>query len=184
MVETLATTYDYAAKRYADVSVSAQFTSATGPSSNYNLKSFEIVEQLVHASQVVRSVHEGPITVRRVFFQGCGEPLLNYDNVVAACLFMSDRRIWNVNAGRISISTFGITPRIFELTRDLPDVMISVDLVAPTQALRQSLVPWARRYSLDGLMEALGNHLQAKSREEKLPLTRPDKVMIHYTMSK
>ena len=97
---------------------------------------------------------------------------------------MSDRRLWNINAGRITISTFGITPRIFELTRDLPDVMISVDLVAPTQALRQSLVPWAQRYSLDGLMEALGNHMEAKSRDVKLTLTRPDKVMIPYTMSK
>ncbi len=184
IVETLATTYEYATKRYADVSVSAQFTSPIGTSSNYNLKSFEIIEQLVHALQVVRGVHEGPIIIRRVFFQECGEPLLNYDNVVAACSLMSDRRLWNINAGRITISTFGITPRIFELTRDLPDVMISVDLVAPTQALRQSLVPWAQRYSLDGLMEALGNHMEAKSRDVKLTLTRPDKVMIQYTMSK
>lgn len=184
IVETLATTYDYAAKRYADISVSAQFTSQIGTSSNYNLKPFEIIAQLVHASHVVTSVYESPITIRRVYFQECGEPLLNYDNVVTACLLMSDRRTWNINTGRITISTFGVTPRIFELTRDLPDVMVSVDLVAPTQALRHSLVPWAQRYSLDGLMEAIGHHTEAKSLDAKLSLTRPDKVVIQYTMSK
>ncbi|KAI2498166.1 hypothetical protein MHU86_16309 [Fragilaria crotonensis] len=182
IVETLATTYDYAAKRYADISVSAQFTSQIGTSSNYNLKPFEIIAQLVHASHVVTSVYESPITIRRVYFQECGEPLLNYDNVVTACLLMSDRRTWNINAGRITISTFGVTPRIFELTRDLPDVMVSVDLVAPTQALRHSLVPWAQRYSLDGLMEAIGHHTEAKSLDTKLSLTRRDKVVIQYTM--
>lgn len=183
IVETLVTICDFAANQCADVSISAQCSSRFGISKNYNLKPFEMIEQLVHASQLLRSVDESPITIRRVSLEEGGEPLLNYGNVVAACLSMSDRRIWDIDARCITILTMGITPRIFELTRDLPDITIAVDLIAPTQELRESLVPLARRYSLDGLLEAINNHMEGRSSHAKLPLTGEDKVMFQYTMS-
>jgi adenine C2-methylase RlmN of 23S rRNA A2503 and tRNA A37 len=191
VVETLAMMYDEGGKRYASISVSAQATSPIRLSSNYNLHASEMIEQIIHASRVLASSKrsEGPFSVRKLSFQGCGEPLLNYDNIVTTCLFVSERFTWNLNQGRITISTIGISPRIYDLTRDLPDVVIAIDLCAPTQEMRCSLLPLAQRYSLNDLLDALENHMQAKSFDSDATPTREvccprDKVMIRYIMGK
>jgi 23S rRNA (adenine2503-C2)-methyltransferase len=152
----------------------------------------EIVEQAVHAQQVFSqdNVHVvGNHAVLKVTFSGSGEPLHNYNNVVQACHYLANQKSWNLCRGRITISTVGITPRIYDLTRDLPNVILSLGLHAPNQALRRTIVPVAEQYPLDKLMEALDNHMNDPQDRVQRTLLSPSgrkrrMVMVEYIMSK
>ena len=112
--------------------------------------------------------------------------MYNYDNVVEACRLLANKRVWDLCRGRITISTIGVTPRIYDLTRDLPDVILAVGLYAPNQSLRRAIVPSAQEYPLDTLMDALDNHMQ-DPRDRGLISPSGCKrrmVMIEYIMSK
>jgi adenine C2-methylase RlmN of 23S rRNA A2503 and tRNA A37 len=191
VVETMVMRYAVDDKQYASISVSTQVSSPIGLSGNFNLQTSEIVEQIVHASRTLalnREMGQPAEIIGKVSFLGCGEPLLNYDNLVDACFFMAEKPMWNINKDRMTVSTIGITPRIFDLTRDLPQVNIALDLRAPTQNLRSAVVPLAQRYSLDGLMEALDNHMRKYTVSDRTSIldndTRREKVIIVYTMGK
>jgi sorting nexin-8 len=125
---------------------------------------------------------------------GMGEPLNNYDNVVEACRCLIDRKRWNMAHGRVTVSTVGVTPRIRDLTRDLPEVGLALSLHAPNQAMRSEIVPAAKAYKIEGLIEALDNHMmaylkkrQANSRfteEERIKESTRRRAMIEYVMCK
>lgn len=192
IVETVVMRYSVEDRQYASISVSTQVSSPVGLSGNFNLQTSEIIEQIIHATRTLENHKEKDQqtaeAIGKLSFLGCGEPLLNYDNVVDACFFMSERPMWNINKGRMTISTIGVTPRIFDLTRDLPEVNIALDLRAPNQELRGSIIRLAQRYSLDGLMEALDNHMRKNIVPDNAidfgNFARREKVIIWYKMGK
>ncbi|MEW5297463.1 MAG: hypothetical protein WDW36_000669 [Sanguina aurantia] len=112
-----------------------------------NLTCGEIIEQLVHARQ-----HRN---IRNIVFMGMGEPLNNYDQVRAAVATMTDSQFFRLRRKHVTVSTVGIIPRIKQLAEDLPGVSLALSLHAPTQELRATIVPSARAYKLDKLMEAV-----------------------------
>ncbi|KAI2498167.1 hypothetical protein MHU86_16310 [Fragilaria crotonensis] len=173
----------------ASVAVSSQIGSSvecvhSRSSAKYvrNLSAAEIVEQVIHAA---RAVAEDRITIRNVAFMGSGEPLHNYDSVLAACRFFES--IFHLKKGRITISTVGVTPRIHDLRRDLPGVILAVNLHAPTNELRQAILP-SHQYGLVGLFEALDQYMSTSERgvscERYETLARRRAVMIEYLMVK
>jgi adenine C2-methylase RlmN of 23S rRNA A2503 and tRNA A37 len=97
--------------------------------------------------------------VRNVVFMGMGEPLDNYTNVTDACRAMIERTRWNLAHGRVTVSTVGLIPQIRRLTRELPEVSLALSLHAPNQAARTAIVPTAARYPIEGLIDALDNHM-------------------------
>jgi adenine C2-methylase RlmN of 23S rRNA A2503 and tRNA A37 len=99
--------------------------------------------------------------VRNVVFMGMGEPLDNYKNVVEACRALIDRRRWNLAHGRVTVSTVGIVSKIRRLTKELPEVSLAVSLHAPNQAMRSAIVPSAKHYPIEDLIEALDGHMMA-----------------------
>jgi adenine C2-methylase RlmN of 23S rRNA A2503 and tRNA A37 len=99
--------------------------------------------------------------VRNVVFMGMGEPMDNYKNVVEACRALIDRRRWNLAHGRVTVSTVGIVSKIRKLTRELPEVSLAVSLHAPNQAMRSAIVPSAKHYPIEDLIEALDGHMMA-----------------------
>ena len=101
--------------------------------------------------------------VRNVVFMGMGEPLNNYDNVIAACRALTDCRRWNLRHGRVTVSTVGITPKIRKLTKDLPEVALALSLHAPNQEARSAIVPAAKAYPIKELIYALDEHMMAFS---------------------
>jgi adenine C2-methylase RlmN of 23S rRNA A2503 and tRNA A37 len=125
-----------------------------------NLSAGEILEQMVHANKILAkewNENDDPrqFLVRNVVFMGMGEPLNNYDNVVEACKCMLDEKRWNLAHGKITVSTVGVTPRIYDLTRDLPEVSLALSLHAPNQEARSAIVPAAKAYKIEGLIDAL-----------------------------
>ncbi|KAI9911714.1 hypothetical protein PsorP6_009368 [Peronosclerospora sorghi] len=117
-----------------------------------NLTSGEILEQLVHASRFAR--------IRNVVFMGMGEPLNNYDAVVAALRAMTT--VFGLAPKHVTLSTVGVIPRMRQLTQDAPLVRLALSLHAPTQALRTQLVPTSTAYPLEQLMAAVDDHLASK----------------------
>jgi 23S rRNA (adenine2503-C2)-methyltransferase len=114
-----------------------------------NLDAAEIVDQ-------VRIAHrEYPDKgVRNLVFMGMGEPLLNLDAVVPAIRLLQHEEGRNLSYRRITVSTAGIIPGIERLGKEV-DVLLAVSLNAPTQALREQLMPITKRYPLADLMAAL-----------------------------
>ena len=81
-----------------------------------------------------------------------GEPLNNYAAVRDAAAAMTDSRRFGLRRAAVTISTVGVVPRILSLPDDLPGVSLALSLHAPTQELRQTIVPSAKAYKLDKLL--------------------------------
>src|SRR5213078_3269240 len=79
-----------------------------------------------------------PIT--NVVMMGMGEPLANFDNVVAALRLMLDDNAYGLSRRRVTLSTSGLVPMIDRLRDECP-VALAVSLHAPDDALRDRLVP-------------------------------------------
>lgn len=117
-----------------------------------DLTAGEVLEQLVHAQRVM--------PIRNVVFMGMGEPMNNYTAVREAVGIMTDSKFFGLRRTAVTVSTVGVVPRIRQLATDLPGVSLALSLHAPNQALRQTLVPSARAYKLDSIMQAVQQYQQ------------------------
>ncbi|MCX7898212.1 MAG: 23S rRNA (adenine(2503)-C(2))-methyltransferase RlmN [Rhodocyclaceae bacterium] len=135
---------------------------------NRNLTTAEIIGQLWHAKRAlgdVRSTGEaGPRVISNVVLMGMGEPLANYENLLPALRLMLDDHAYGLSRRRVTVSTAGIVPAIERLRSDCP-VALAVSLHAPTDALRDRLVPINRKYPLAMLMRACRRYLEAAPRD-------------------
>jgi 23S rRNA (adenine2503-C2)-methyltransferase len=125
------------------------FCSTARQGFNRNLNVSEIIGQLYSAQQ--RLGQEQRIT--NVVMMGMGEPLLNFDNVVAAMNLMMDDFCYGLSKRRVTISTSGIVPAMQRLNA-VCDVSLAVSLHAANDALRNELVPINQKYPLAELMQA------------------------------
>lgn len=132
--------------------------------------------------------------VRNVVFMGMGEPLNNFENVVVACRAMIDRRRWNLAHGRVTVSTVGVTPNMRRLTKELPEVSLALSLHAPNQPMREAIVPSAKMYPIEDIVDALDEHMMALittksvdgtfSVADRQSVTKRKRAMIEYVMCK
>ena len=94
-----------------------------------------------------------------VVFMGMGEPLYNYDNVVAACNLMLDSDGLALSRRRITVSTSGVVPKIRSLAKDA-GVNLAISLHAVTDELRNVIVPINRKYPIAELLDACRDYAQ------------------------
>jgi 23S rRNA (adenine2503-C2)-methyltransferase len=119
-----------------------------------NLQPGEIVEQIII---VLNDVYgEGAETPHgtNLVGMGAGEPFLNFDNLIKALRIMSDEEGLFIVPNRVTISTAGIVPRIYDFAKleDRPHLAIS--LSAARDGLRNTLMPINKRWALDDLLTA------------------------------
>lgn len=121
-----------------------------------NLTAGEIVDQVLTLQS------EAGQRVTNVVFMGMGEPLLNYDAVLASV------RLLNHEVGiamrKMTISTVGITPRIRKLQSEKLQLTLAISLHAPDNILRCKLIPLAKRYPLGELISACRDYADATGR--------------------
>ncbi|HEY4712791.1 MAG TPA: radical SAM protein, partial [Aquirhabdus sp.] len=116
----------------------------------------EIIGQLWVANQSYMEdtpVGERTRTVTNVVMMGMGEPLLNFEPVVASMQLMLDDHAYGMSKRRVTLSTSGIVPMIDKLG-DQIDVALAISLHAPNDELRNELVPINKKYPLVELMAA------------------------------
>ncbi len=129
--------------------LACRFCSTAQQGFNRNLATSEIVGQLFVAQNRVGK--ENRIT--NVVLMGMGEPLLNFDNVVAACNLMMDDFAYGLSKRRVTISSSGVVPAI-ERLGEACDVSLAISLHAVRDELRDELVPINQKYPLKMLMDA------------------------------
>ncbi len=125
------------------------FCSTAQQGFNRNLSVAEIIGQVWVAHRELQQ--DEPLT--NVVLMGMGEPLTNFDKVVAAMDIMCDDLAYGLSKYRVTLSTAGIVPALKRL-REVSDVSLAVSLHAPTDQLRNELVPLNRKYPIGELMAA------------------------------
>jgi 23S rRNA (adenine2503-C2)-methyltransferase len=152
----------------AGCALECSFCSTGRQGFNRNLSVAEIIGQLWLANRALKCdgaghpIAERPIT--NVVMMGMGEPLANFDNVVAAMQLMLDDSAYGLSRRRVTLSTSGLVPAIDRL-RDACPVALAVSLHAPNDALRNELVPINRKYPIRELLKACVRYIEKAPRD-------------------
>jgi 23S rRNA (adenine2503-C2)-methyltransferase len=131
---------------------------------NRNLTVAEIIGQLWLANQALGRDPKGERIISNVVLMGMGEPLANFDHVVAALRLMLDDNAYGLSRRRVTLSTSGIVPAIGRLGEACP-VALAVSLHASNDKLRDMLVPINRKYPLAELLTACRAYLKVAPRD-------------------
>jgi 23S rRNA (adenine2503-C2)-methyltransferase len=102
--------------------------------------------------------------ISNVVMMGMGEPLLNYEPVLAALRMMLDDNAYGLSRRRVTVSTSGVVPMMDRLSQDCP-VALAVSLHAPNDALRDELVPLNKKYPISALLAACERYLEFAPRD-------------------
>jgi 23S rRNA (adenine2503-C2)-methyltransferase len=154
-----------------------------------HLTAGEIVAQALHVDRVLRTTslppepqlggnHPTPALaernspsphvrherLRNIVLMGMGEPLHNYDSVMTAVEILRDATGLALGAKKITLSTVGVIPGIVRLADEAAPVNLAVSLHGATQEERAALVPVARRWPLEDLMEACRYYIKKLDR--------------------
>jgi 23S rRNA (adenine2503-C2)-methyltransferase len=131
----------------------------------------EIIGQLWLANRMLLAdgvsapwVKNGRHPITNVVMMGMGEPLANFDNVLAALSLMLDDHAYGLSRRRVTVSTSGLVPAIDRL-RDTCPVALAVSLHAPDDELRDRLVPINRKYPLERLLAACVRYIERAPRD-------------------
>ncbi len=148
----------------AGCAVNCRFCSTGHQGFNRNLSTGEIISQLWWASHALGADPKGQRLITNVVMMGMGEPLLNYNQLIPALKLMLDDNAYGLSRRRVTVSTSGVVPMMDRLSRDCP-VALAVSLHAPTDALRDELVPLNKKYPLRELMAACQRYLPHAPRD-------------------
>src|SRR5258707_12539648 len=119
-----------------------------------SLSSGEIVEQIVIALNDAYGVGVKPPRGTNLVGMGAGEPFLNLDSLMKALRVMADPQGLFIVPNRVTVSTAGVVPRILELAQ-MPDrPHLAISLAAPTDDLRDELMPINKKWALEELLSA------------------------------
>ncbi|WP_019212171.1 bifunctional tRNA (adenosine(37)-C2)-methyltransferase TrmG/ribosomal RNA large subunit methyltransferase RlmN [Yersinia massiliensis] len=139
-----------------------KFCSTAQQGFNRNLRVSEIIGQVWRAAQVIGSLKStGTRPITNVVMMGMGEPLLNLNNVVPAMDIMMDDFGFGLSKRRVTLSTSGVVPALDKLG-DMIDVALAISLHAPTDDIRDEIVPINRKYNIETFLAGVRRYL-AKS---------------------
>ena len=149
----------------AGCAVGCRFCATGHQGFSRNLATWEILAQLWFAEHTLRRLlGRDSRVISNVVMMGMGEPLQNYAALVPALRTMLDDHGYGLSRRRVTVSTSGVVPMIERLGQDCP-VALAVSLHAPSDALRDGLVPLNRKYPLDTLMQASVAYLERAPRD-------------------
>ncbi len=136
---------------------------------NSNLTASEIIGQVRIATRILEEVYpDRKRVVTNVVLMGMGEPMLNLENVTAAVDLMMDDLGYGISKRKVTISTAGIVPGIYELSKTT-DASLAISLHAPNDKLRDQLVPINKKYPIADLLKACKRY--AENLGEKRTIT-------------
>lgn len=129
-----------------------------------NLSRVEIFEQvyliekwLLHTAKEER--------VSNIVYMGMGEPLENYEEVVSSLQWFCDPLRLSFSERKITVSTVGVVEGIYKLMESDLKVNLVLSLHAPNQHVRKKIIPYARRYALEDVLEAMRKYAHTTKRD-------------------
>ena len=136
-----------------------------------NLGVHEIVEQILaterwHAAQPKEENLEPAAerAVNNIVVMGMGEPLANYDNLIAALKILNAPWGGGIGARRITISTSGLAPQIRKLAVEPMQFRLAISLHGATDEVRNRIMPVNKKYPLNELTGACEDYQKVKGR--------------------
>ncbi len=155
------------------------FCSTAKQGFNRNLSSAEIIAQLWVANKALNqfAVNEDGVSLQKVqdsrhrvitnvVLMGMGEPLLNFDNVVAAIHLMLEDNAYGLSKRRVTISTAGVVPALKRL-REECDVSLAISLHAPNDRIRDQIVPLNKKYPIKELLDACRFYFKGDTKKKQ-----------------
>lgn len=139
-----------------------------------NLSADEIIGQVWFAHQRLLQMNGTAPRITNVVFMGMGEPMLNLGAVKPSLALLRDDLAYGLAARKVTISTAGVVPGIDQMATGV-EFALAVSLHAPTDELRERLVPLNRKYPLAELMGACRRYI---AKDERRSIT------FEYTMIK
>lgn len=115
-----------------------------------NLETYEIIAQVLEINRQLKDRKR----VTHVVFMGTGEPLDNYESLLAAIRIINSKEGLNIGARRITISTSGVIPAIERLSKEGLQIELSVSLHASDEQTRSKLMPVNKKFPLGELIAA------------------------------
>ena len=114
----------------------------------------EIVEQIAIALNDAYGAGIRPPRGTNLVGMGAGEPFLNFDSLLKALRIMADLQGLHIVPNRVTISTAGVVPKILELAKVPDRPHLAISLAAPTDELRNELMPINKKWPLEQLLDA------------------------------
>ncbi len=122
------------------------------------LEPFEMLDQVLF-TQV-----DSGLTVSHIVLMGIGEPLDNFDNVMRFLELVNSPEGMNISMRHISLSTCGLVPGIDKLAEKKLQLTLSVSLHAPTDAVRNTIMPVNKAYDTEALLQACRRYYEKTGR--------------------
>ncbi len=121
-----------------------------------NLEINEIIQQifLIQADTGLK--------VTNIVYMGQGEPLLNFDNLIGSIKIFREQ--FQIGARRITISTCGLIPQINMLADLNFQSTLAISLHAGEQTTREKIMPVAKKYKFDDLLDCLKKYTEKTGR--------------------
>ena len=123
-----------------------------------NLNSYELVLQLLKVEEDIKE------RISHVVLMGIGEPFDNYDNVMKFIDIINDPKGINIGIRHITLSTCGIVPKIREFTKEKKGVNLAISLHAPTDLVRDKIMPINKAYKINDIMDAVKEYIKETNR--------------------
>lgn len=123
-----------------------------------NLESYEIVEQILYIEEDIKT------RISHVVVMGIGEPFDNYDNVMRFVKIINNPKGIDIGSRHITISTCGLIPGIEKFMHEEGQVNLAISLHAPNDKIRTQIMPIAKVYKLNDLINAIKKYIQKTNR--------------------
>ena len=123
-----------------------------------NLETSEMVLQILMIEKEIGK------RISHVVVMGIGEPFDNFDNLVKFIEIINYQKGINLGSRHITVSTCGIIPKIYEFAKLPYQVNLAISLHAPTNEIRNKIMPINKVYNLDELMIAIKDYLKVQNR--------------------
>lgn len=141
-----------------------QFCSTGRQGFNRNLTTGEVIGQLWWANKQLGHTSKSAKIITNVVMMGMGEPLANYENVIAAMKIMLDDNAYNLSKRKLTLSTSGMIPGIDRLKDDCP-VSLAVSLHASNDEVRDVIIPLNKKYPIKELIAACRRYITSSPKD-------------------
>ncbi len=139
-------------------SMGCRFCASTIDGCVRSLRPSEMLDQVYSIQRITGE------RVSNIVVMGSGEPLSNYDSLLKFLEIISDEKGLNIGERHITVSTCGLVPEIRRLADEKKQMTLAISLHAPDDKKRQELMPIAKKYSIEELLDAVRYYFEKTGR--------------------